>query len=179
MILAALIAFLVIAGLIWSYRRWFILLHDITNAPESPPEFLSIQRSRWQNSLQWDEQQRLLQEQHFPELSPLECQQNPATLFMLLSRWCRRHGFTIARDAPEELRLEATRRFALGLLRQDLAIRILPRRPEGSGVLIRVSLRSGRCDFGSGIRLIHHLQGLCRINEPGQNVLPLEEESSG
>ncbi|MDT8409536.1 MAG: DUF1499 domain-containing protein [Wenzhouxiangellaceae bacterium] len=140
-------------------------IHDITTDTEDPPRFVAIRALRESSpnppeygGSEIAEQQR----QAYPELGPLDTDEDAETVFDEALSAASDQGWEIVATAPEQGRIEATATTLWYGFKDDIIIRIQSR-DDGARVDVRSKSRVGRSDLGANAaRIERYLDSLRR-----------------
>jgi uncharacterized protein (DUF1499 family) len=131
-------------------------IHDLTTAPDDPPEFRAIAplRSGAPNPPEYaGEETAAIQREHYPDLAPAYLAGPREAAFERALRAARGMGWEIVSAEPREGRIEASHRTPWFGFVDDVVIRV---REEGERVRVDVRSKSrvGRGDTGTNARRI-------------------------
>jgi hypothetical protein len=135
-------------------------LHDVTTDLENPPSFETLARQRpdGSNPLTRSRDVDLLQQQHYPDLSPVTLKQPSRLVFDRARLVAENQGWTIVTSDRDAGRLEATdSTFWFGFT-DDIVIRLTPW-GTGTRVDVRSVSRYGLTDTGTNARRINRFLG--------------------
>lgn len=127
-------------------------IHDISTDVANPPEFEAIAplRADAPNSMAYDaETLAPLMAQHYPDVTPLILQADPAAVFARAEALVAELGWTLVASDPATGRIEAYDTTALYGFIDDVVIRIGPEGPRGARVDVRSLSRVGQSDLGA------------------------------
>jgi uncharacterized protein (DUF1499 family) len=127
-------------------------IHDISTDVANPPEFEAIAplRADAPNSMAYDaETLAPLMAQHYPDVTPLILQADPAAVFARAEAVVAELGWTLVASDPATGRIEAYDTTALYGFIDDVVIRIGPEGPRGARVDVRSLSRVGQSDLGA------------------------------
>ncbi len=123
-------------------------IHDITTAPEDPPEFVLLQGGDGRDYPDGGPDVPDLQREAYPDIVPIVVDMPPLEAFATAHEAVERLGWTVVWAYPDGGRLEAYDETALFRFVDDVAIRV---RPSGSGsrIDVRSVSRVGKSDLGA------------------------------
>jgi uncharacterized protein (DUF1499 family) len=127
-------------------------IHDISTDVANPPGFEAIAplRADAPNSMAYDaETLAPLMAQHYPDVTPLILQADPAAVFARAEALVAELGWTLVASDPATGRIEAYDTTALYGFIDDVVIRIGPEGPRGARVDVRSLSRVGQSDLGA------------------------------
>lgn len=127
-------------------------IHDISTDVANPPEFEAIAplRADAPNSMAYDaETLAPLMAQHYPDVTPLILQADPAAVFARAEAVVAELGWTLVASDPATGRVEAYDTTALYGFIDDVVIRIAPEGARGARVDVRSLSRVGQSDLGA------------------------------
>jgi uncharacterized protein (DUF1499 family) len=127
-------------------------IHDISTDVANPPGFEAIAplRADAPNSMAYDaETLAPLMAQHYPDVTPLILQADPAAVFARAEALVAELGWTLVASDPATGRIEAYDTTALYGFIDDVVIRIVREGPRGARVDVRSLSRVGQSDLGA------------------------------
>lgn len=143
------------------YGYKLLPIHDITTAPEDPPQFVALARIHPANDRAFDGARKIsykgedvtvayAMHEEYPALTKphVGLLVSPQKAFWRSHEAVKRLGWTIVEASEKDLRIEATDRSLWFGRISDIVIRVRPAGSIGSRVDVRSESRDGELDYG-------------------------------